>query len=719
MMSVKNLSDGFFGHKKKDARSPAASIALVGNPNVGKSTLFNSLTGMNQHTGNWPGKTVLTADGCFSVSGPPESTYIITDLPGTYSLSAHSPEEETARDFICRGRNGTPPELAIVVCDAGCLERNMLLVLQTLEISKRVIVCVNMLEDAHRRGVSIDCGLLSSRLGVPVIGICARNRRGVRPLTDALPAALASPEYFFPVPVKYPPAVETAASVVKKALGTVSDGAGGTSKRWLGLELLERGSNAAREYLPPEADIRALDRALAEAWDILSSAGYKRETFGDELAAARVMHAEEICRGVIVSDGHHGGYGTRDRRIDRLLTGRTAGYPAMLILLALVFWITIKGANYPSELLSAFFTRLEGLLMQSADRIGAPEWLSGALILGVFRVLGWVISVMLPPMAIFFPLFTLLEDSGYLPRIAYNLDRPFCRCHACGKQALTMCMGLGCNAAGVVGCRIIDSPRERLLAILTNSFVPCNGRFPSMITVISLFVITGSGIVPSVMSAIMIAAVITLGVFMTFVATGLLSCTLLRGEPSAFTLELPPYRKPQVGRVIVRSMLDRTLFVLGRSAAVAAPAGLIIWLLANLKFGGTSVLSAAAGFIDPAGRLMGLDGAILLGFILGLPANEIVLPITMMVYLAAGTLPELGSGAAIQALLVANGWSARTAVCFVLFSLLHWPCSTTLLTVKKETGSVRWMAVAAILPTLAGFAITIAVNALWTLFTGG
>ena len=309
-------------------------------------------------------------------------------------------------------------------------------------------------------------------------------------------------------------------------------------------------------------------------------------------------------------------------------------------------------------------------------------------------------------MAIFFPLFTLLEDSGFLPRIAYNLDKPFRLCNACGKQALTACMGFGCNAAGVIGCRIIDSPRERLLAIITNSFVPCNGKFSSLILIITLFFVgSAGGMLASALSALALTAVIVFGIAITFFATKLLSQTVLKGIPSSFTLELPPYRKPQFAKTLVRSVFDRTLFVLGRAAAVAAPAGLVIWLAANISIGDLTVLEHCAAFLDPFARLMGLDGVILMAFILGFPANEIVIPIIIMAYSAMGTLPELGGAAEIQALLAANGWSASTAVCFILFSLMHWPCSTTLITVKKETGSLKYTLLAAALPTAMGIAL--------------
>lgn len=714
--------------RNKKSTACSAVIALAGNPNVGKSTLFNNLTGMNQHTGNWPGKTVATAEGYVS-SG--DSTYLLVDLPGTYSLFAHSPEEEVARDFICFGREGEPPDATVVVCDATCLERNLNLVLQTMEISRRTVVCINLMDEAKRKGIEIDTELISQRLGVPVVGVTARKKRSLGEFMRTLDAALRSPARCTHDLVVYSNEVEKAVAIAEAALTRMqSKTVYGYNTRWLSLRLLENGIDfieKSHEFLDL-SDENALKSALDASWTLLRDAGYDREKLSGEIASAIVERSEEICRDAVkvrtfgdeerafcCQSSLGAGYSPTDRKLDRLLTGKAVGYPVMILLLALVFWITIVGANYPSELLSHLFGYIETALSDLLIYIGAPGWLRGALVSGVFRVLAWVVAVMLPPMAIFFPLFTLLEDSGYLPRIAYNLDRPFCRCHACGKQALTMCMGFGCNAAGVVGCRIIDSPRERMLAILTNNFVPCNGRFPAIITILTVFFAMGSGLGASVLSAVLLTAVILLGVGMTFLATYLLSRTLLRGEPSSFTLELPSYRKPQIGKVIVRSLFDRTLFVLGRSAAVAAPAGLIIWLLANIKIGGVSLLSDIAGFIDPVGRLMGLDGPILLGFALGFPANEIVLPITLMTYLAEGSLPELGGIEALRSILLSNGWCARTAVCFVLFSLMHWPCSTTLLTVKKETGSMRWTLLAAIIPSLAGFLVTVFVASLWSL----
>ena len=686
-------------------------IALAGNPNVGKSTVFNALTGLNQHTGNWPGKTVTNAQGRCTAGG---RSYVMVDIPGAYSLMAHSAEEEVARNFICFGE----PDAVVVVCDATCLERNLNLVLQTLEISRRVVVCVNLMDEAERKGIKLDLELLSGRLGVPVVGTTARRKKSLRLLTDCLERVCSAPEPGEPFSVRYPDAIEDAVALLEPLVEEKS--AGRLNSRWLSLRLLDQDDSLIREinaclgedFLRDEA----LQSALGEAMALLRERGVENtDQLKDMTVAALIHSAEAICCGAVTCERSQ--YAETDRRLDRLLTGSLTGYPVMLALLALIFWLTISGANYPSQLLADGLFRVQDRLTELFEYLNAPDWLHGVLVLGAYRVLAWVVSVMLPPMAVFFPLFTLLEDAGYLPRVAYNLDRPFKRCRACGKQALTMCMGFGCNAAGVVGCRIIDSPRERLLAILTNNFVPCNGRFPTLIALLTMFFVgtAGGGLSP-VLSALLLTAAIVLGVGITFAVTKLLSETLLRGVPSSFTLELPPYRKPQIGKVLVRSVFDRTLFVLGRAAAVAAPAGLVIWLMANITAGGVSILAHCAAFLDPFARLMGLDGVILLAFILGFPANEIVIPIIIMAYTAQGSILELDSLAQMKDLFVQNGWTWVTAVSVMLFSLNHWPCSTTLLTIKKETGSLKWTALAAAIPTGVGVALCILFNAVAGLF---
>ncbi len=669
-------------------------VAIAGNPNVGKSTVFNALTGMNQHTGNWPGKTVTNARGVCTTDA---RRYLLVDIPGTYSLMAHSAEEEVARNFLCFG----DAEATIVVCDATCLERNLNLVLQTMEVADRVLVCVNLLDEAKRKGIQINLKALSDSLGVPVVGTVAQKKKSLTALTDTLDRLVEEepqPKY----QVVYDPAVEEAIGMVETAVAPWRQQLPG---RWLSLQLLDPDpvllAELQNELGVDVTEIPEVRTALKKAQDYLAEFGIDGPGLKDRVVGALVRSAEQIARRAVSYQKES--YDRLDRRIDRILTHRVLAYPLMLLLLAGVFWLTIVGANGPSRLLSEGLFWIQDQLTALFTFLHAPDWLHGALVLGVYRVLAWVVSVMLPPMAIFFPLFTLLEDAGFLPRIAYNLDKPFHRCHACGKQALTMCMGFGCNAAGITGCRIIDSPRERLIAILTNNFVPCNGRFPTLIAVITMFFVGVGG--NSLLSAGVLTGVILLGIGMTFLVSRILSATLLKGEASSFTLELPPYRKPQIGKVLVRSIFDRTLFVLGRAAAVAAPAGLIIWLMANVTLGDVSLLNHAADFLDPFARILGLDGMILIAFILGFPANEIVLPIVMMGYLAQGSLMELGSLTEMQTLLVAHGWTWHTAVCVLLFSLFHWPCSTALWTVKKETGSWGWTALAAVLPTMIGMVL--------------
>lgn len=686
-------------------------IALAGNPNVGKSTVFNGLTGMNQHTGNWPGKTVSNAQGFCATH---KHSYVMVDIPGTYSLMAHSAEEEIARNFICFGE----PDAVVVVCDATCLERNLNLVLQILEISSRVIVCVNLMDEAKRKKIRIDLNAVSKNLGVPVVSTVARKKESLDALTDALDRMMDGSITAKPFKVCYPQIIEQAVSILEPVI--VQKTGGKLNSRWLSLRLLDRDTSLTEEINAYLGECFLQDTellsAMAQASAHLEQSGVTPDGYKDQIVSAVVHAAEDICRSTVVFERQK--YNAFDRKFDRILTGRRLGYPIMLLLLAFIFWLTIIGANYPSQLLSEAFFWLQNRLTDFFFFINAPWWLHGALVLGVYRVLAWVVSVMLPPMAIFFPLFTLLEDAGYLPRVAYNLDEPFKRCCACGKQALTMCMGFGCNAVGIIGCRIIDSPRERLLAILTNNFVPCNGRFPALIAILTMFFVgTGSGLFPSLLSAALLTVVILVGVLTTFGATKLLSVTILKGVPSSFTLELPPYRKPQVGKVIVRSIFDRTLFVLRRAVIVAAPAGLIIWLMANLTIGGISILNHCAAFLDPFAKLMGMDGIILIAFLLGFPANEIVIPIVIMAYMEQGSLLELTSLAEMKQLFITNGWTWITAISVMLFSLLHWPCSTTLLTIKKETGSWKWTAVAMTLPTVIGICICMLFSAVAGLFS--
>lgn len=677
-------------------------IALAGNPNVGKSTVFNLLTGLHQHTGNWTGKTVASAAGSFYHKGK-ERTLI--DIPGTYSLYPNSPEEEVAGDFICFGNHRG----VAVVCDATCLERNLNLLLQIIETGKNVTVVVNLLDEARRKGIRIDLPLLSQRLGVTVIGSVARRRREAERLKEALSKSLERPRRG--IGCKYPDSIEKALEPILNTL----DGKDvkGLDARWVALRILEGDSRIlerinrflGRDIMGDE-DIR---KALRDALGILAINNIPAHKIGVILSGSIVAYCEKIASEVTTLTGH---ISRSDLKADRILTSRLLGFPVMLGLLGVVFWITVSGANYLSQGLAFLFGLIEKGLLWLLEAVNLPQEGIEFIIEGLFRVPSTVVSVMLPPMAVFFPLFTLLEDAGYLPRIAFNLDRPFKKCGSCGKQALTMCMGLGCNAAGVVGCRIIGSERERTAAVLTNSLIPCNGRFPTIITLIALFL--GATPLSGLLKALLLTAAVLLGVAMTFISTKLLSLTLLKGASSSYLLELPPYRRPDFGRIALRSVFDRTLFVLGRSVSVALPAGLVLWLLTNLKVGNSSLLTSFGRILEPIGHLLGLDGIILMAFILGFPANEIVLPIAAMGYMGADHLCEL-SASSVSHILISNGWTPLTCICAVIFCLFHWPCSTTLLTVYKETKSLKWTLTALLLPSSIGLLLCGAVAFIYRL----
>lgn len=698
-LTAKSTGSGVLSSDIKVERSSPDErvIAIAGNPNVGKSTVFNGLTGLHQHTGNWPGKTVSIAQG--ECRGEAFS-YVLVDIPGTYSLLAHSAEEEVARNFICFGE----PDAAVVVCDATCLERSLNLALQVMEICPRTLICVNLLDEAKRRNIRIDLAKLEKELGVPVVGTSAHKKSSLKKLTDKLDELCGGRITPSPRKLRYIKPVEQAVSIVEPVLQKHLGGV--IPPRWLALRLIDNDSSLVAEiekYFGKNLnEIAEISEAVERARTLLAENGITSDCFKDRIVSCILLNAEEVC-GECVADS--GCTGAKLSRADRILTSRVFGFPIMLLMLMLVFWITIVGANYPSELLSTALFWLGDRLGELLTALNAPEWLNGLLVDGAYRVLAWVVAVMLPPMAIFFPLFTLLEDLGYLPRVAYNLDKPFCKCKACGKQALTMCMGFGCNAAGIVGCRIIDSRRERLIAMLTNVFVPCNGRFPMILTIISLFFVGGAiGFAGSLLSAAALTGVIILGIGMTFLVSRILSATILKGEPSSFTLELPPFRKPQIGKILVRSLLDRTIFVLGRAAAVAAPAGLAIWLLANITAGGDTLLNHITGFLDPFGRFIGMDGVIITAFLLGLPANEIVIPLIVMTYMQQGSLSEIAPAQMLE-LFSANGWTPVTALCVIIFALMHFPCSTSLLTIKKEAGGWKWAALAFVIPTVCGAAV--------------
>ena len=739
-------------------------VALAGNPNVGKTTVFNALTGLRQHTGNWPGKTVARAEGTFAHGG---RRVKVVDLPGAYSLHAGSADEEVARDFLLFGR----PDATAVVVDAMRLERNLNLALQIMEITDRVVVCLNLVDEARRHGVSVDAKRLERELGVPVVETVARQGEGVPQLLDAAVSVASGERGTTPYRTRsHPAGVREAVAAVEPLIeaefprlpnarwvalrllnadegvadavrsgeigeigsddtgpretgsGETGSGFGGIGSAGTGSDEPPRADTGNGAPPPPAARARILDAATRQRWKL--GAG-----FHDLLAENLYREAERIAGAVVRRDAKTAGR-VFDRKLDRLLTSRVTGFPLMLAILAAVFWTTIAGANVPSAMLATLLVDgLHPVLNDFGAWVGMPWWLSGFLFDGVYLATAWVVSVMLPPMAIFFPLFTLLEDFGYLPRVAFNLDSLFRRAGAHGKQALTMSMGFGCNAAGVVATRVIDSPRERLIAVVTNNFSLCNGRWPTQILVASIFI--GALAPPRLAGAVSAGAVVgvaLLGIAFMFLVSWGLSRTALRGEATTFSLELPPYRPPRVLKTLYTSVIDRTLIILWRAVLFAVPAGAAIWLLANISVAGASLAQHGIDLLDPFGLLVGLNGVILMAYVIAVPANEIVIPTVLMLTVAALGSPELGAGAGVifesdspvevEGLLRAGGWTLLTGVNLMLFSLLHNPCSTTIYTIYKETGSVRWTALSTLLPLALGFVTCFLVAQTWRLAAG-
>jgi ferrous iron transport protein B len=682
-------------------------VALAGNPNTGKSTVFNALTGLRQHTGNWPGKTVARAEGTFKHAG---KTLKLVDLPGTYSLQAASVDEEVARDFVLFGQ----PDVTVVVIDATRLERNLNLALQVLEITDRVVVVLNLMDEARRHGIGVDPEALSRELGVPVIPAAARQGTGIAPLRDAILAVATGAVKTTPHRLRQLPAeVEAAVAEVLPAVGDAYPSA--PNARWLALRLLSGDGRVSGAAQSAQLDAKVVETR----WRLAPG-------FEDGLSAALYAEAERIARASHVT-GLRRMRVDLDKHLDRLLTSRWTGLPLMVLLLAVVFWLTIAGANVPSSMLAAVL--IDGLhpwLKSAGAAIGMPWWLSGLVFDGMYLATAWVVAVMLPPMAIFFPLFTLLEDFGYLPRVAFNMDRMFQRVGAHGKQALTMCMGFGCNAAGVVATRVIDSPRERLVAIITNNFSLCNGRWPTQILIASIFLGTlAPGPLAGVAAAAAVVGIALLGVlFMLGVSWGL-TRSALKGEATTFSLELPPYRPPRILQTLYTSLIDRTLIVLWRAVVFALPAGAAIWLISNIHVGGASLAAHLIRGLDPVGVLLGLNGVILLAYVVAIPANEIVIPTILMLTVHTlgltgvgagdGVMFELDDAAAVGDLLRTAGWATLTGLNLMLFSLLHNPCSTTIYTIYKETRSARWTVVATLLPVLLGVIVCFLVAQVWRL----
>lgn len=692
-------------------------IALAGNPNTGKSTVFNALTGLKQHTGNWPGKTVTRAEGSFSYN---DQSFRLVDLPGTYSLFSTSDDEEVARDFILFGK----PDVTVIVVDASRLERNLSLVLQILQITDKTVLCLNLMDEAKRHGIEVDTRSLSKDLGIPVIATSARRNEGLNELLGAIQQVASGQIQTWPQPIKAfsketNSAIDSVEQLILKADPEIPNA------HWIAMRLLEQDKSiqlALRSETLGNIKAKDADQIIVEANRLKDELGSK---YRNDVAEAIYAQATSIVKSTVQSDDNKRSFRI-DRAIDRVVTSKIWGFPIMFLMLGVVLWLTIAGANYPSGLLAELLLeQVYPWLKSGADYLSFPWWLSGFLIDGVYLATAWVIAVMLPPMAIFFPLFTLLEDFGYLPRVAFNLDRMFQKVGAHGKQALTMSMGFGCNAAGVVSTRIINSPREKLIAIITNNFSLCNGRWPTQILIATIFIGALAGKWSSAISTLSVIGIVILGIGFSFLTSWLLTKTMLKGESSFFTLELPPYRPPRILQTIYTSIIDRTLIVLWRAIVFAAPAGAVIWLISNIDIGEQSMALSIIQGLDPVGMFIGLNGVILLAYVVAIPANEIVIPTVLMLSVMVLGNTEIGQGAGvmfeasdveIKGILVAAGWTTLTAVNLMLFSLLHNPCSTTIYTIYKETNSVKWTTVATVLPIIFGVIVCFAVTQVWHLF---